>query len=104
MFFSIILFFAQGVKNKKRRSFHCGVLWFLVELLAILASSLGLLAALNAGALVMLTLTDLGQNTGLSAAALEALQSALQRLIFTNTNFRHFIFPSLRRVGDSPYT
>ena len=76
----------------------------LVELLAVLAGSLGLLAALNAGALVMLTLTDLGQNTGLSAAALEALQSALQRLIFTNTNFRHFIFPSLRRVGDSPYT
>ena len=50
----------------------------------------------------MLTLADLGEDAGLGAAALEALQSALQRLIFTNTNFRHFIFPSLRRGGASP--
>ena len=63
----------------------------LVELLTVLASGLRLLAALHAGALIVLTLTDLSQNARLGAATLKALQGALQRLIFTNTDFRHFI-------------
>ena len=77
---------------------------FLVELLAVLASGLGLLAALDAGALVMLALTDLSQDTRLGAAALEALQSALQRLIFTNTDFRHLYFPPSGAAGRPPST
>ena len=62
---------------------------FLVELLLVLASGLGLLAALDAGALVMLTLTDLGEDTGLGAAALKTLQGAIQRLVLSNMDFRH---------------
>ena len=76
----------------------------LVELLAVLAGSLRLLAALDAGALVMLTLTNLGQNARLGTAALETLQSALQRLIFTNTNFRHLYFPPSGAAGRPPST
>ena len=71
----------------------------LVELLAVLAGSLGLLAALDAGALVMLALTDLGQHAGLGAAALKALQSALQRLVLSDTDFRHLYFPPSGAAG-----
>jgi len=73
----------------------------LIELLTVLAGSLGLLAALHTGTLVVLTLADLGQHSGLGAAALEALQSALQRLVFSYTDFRHYIsLPPARR--DDP--
>ena len=91
-------------KGRRIGLFIGGVLFGLVELLAVLAGGFGLLAALDAGALVMLTLTDLGQHTRLGTAALETLQSALQRLIFTNTNFRHLYFPPSGASGVSPYT
>ena len=77
---------------------------FLVELLTVLASSLGLLAALDTGALVMLTLTNLGQDTRLGTAALKALQSALQRLILSNTDFRHLYFPPSGAAERPPST
>ena len=47
----------------------------------------------------MLTLTNLSQHTRLGTAALEALQGALQRLIFTNTDFRHLYFPPSGAAG-----
>ena len=62
-----------------------------IEFLAVLPGSLRLLATLDAGALVVLATAHFGQNTGLGAAALEALQGAVQRLIFSNADFRHLI-------------
>ena len=72
-------------------------------LVAVLASSLRLLATLNAGALIMLSATDLSQNTGLGAAALKTLQSAIQRFIFLNVDFRHLfslppMYPAISRI------
>ena len=64
----------------------------LIELLAVLASCLGLLAALDARALIVLTLAHLGQDARLGAVALEALQGVLQGLAIFNTDFRH-LFP-----------
>ena len=70
-----------------------------IELLLVLPGSLRLLAALHAGTLVVLTLTNLGQHTRLGAAALKALQSALQRLVFSYTDFRHLYFPPSGAAG-----
>ncbi len=64
-------------------------------LVFVLASGLGFLAALDAGALVVLLLSEVGQNAGLRAAALESLQSVVQRLVFLDVDFRH-VFPSLQ--------
>ena len=84
--------------RKNRRSLNCGGQRSIV-LFAILAGGLGLFAALDAGALVMLTLTHLSQHTGLGAAALKAFQSALQRLVFSHTDFRHLYFPPSGAAG-----
>jgi hypothetical protein len=64
-------------------------------LVLVLAGGLGFLAALDAGALVVLLLAKIGQNAGLGAAALESLQSVVQRLVLLDVNFRH-VFPSLQ--------
>ena len=74
----------------------------LIELLAVLTGGLRLLAALDAGTLVVLTLTHLGQHSRLGAATLKALQGALQRLVFSHTDFRHLYFPPSARGGVSP--
>ena len=67
---------------------------FLVEtLILVLASSLGLLATLHAGALIMLTLADLCDDAGLGAAALETLQSAVDGLALFDMDLRHLYFP-----------
>ena len=72
-----------------------GFVYNLVESFAILSGSFGLLTTLHTGAFVMLTLTDLCQNTGLNAATLKAFQSAIQRFIFSYTDFSHlFSLPS----------
>jgi hypothetical protein len=43
----------------------------------------------------MLTLPNLSQNTGLHAAALETLERAVQRFVFSYTDFSHlFSLPS----------
>ena len=70
-------------------------LQLVVTLVLVLASCFGLLTALNAGALVVLLLSQIGQNTGLSAAALKSLKSVVQRLVFLDVDFRH-LFPSLQ--------
>ena len=69
----------------------------IITLIAILPSCLGLLAALDAGTLVMLPAANLRQNAGLGAAALKTLERAVQRFIFLDMDFRH-LFPSLRYI------
>ena len=56
-----------------------------------LRAASALLAALDAGALVVLLLTQVSQNTGLGAAALKSLKSVVQRLVFLDMDFRHSI-------------
>ncbi len=65
----------------------------LTESLLVLSGSLALLAALNAGADIMLSLADLSHNAGLGAAALKSLKSTLQRFVFLYMDFRHLFFP-----------
>ena len=57
------------------------------------AGSFALLATLDAGALIALTLTEFGKHTGLSAGTLKAAQSIVQRLIRLHADLRHFVFP-----------
>lgn len=71
---------------------------FLSELTLLSASSLRLLTALYARALIMLTLAELGKHTSLCTGTLESSQSAVQRLVFLDMDFRHR-FPSLRAFG-----
>jgi len=61
----------------------------IVSLVTVLASGLRLLAALDTGALIMLSAADLRQNAGLGTAALETLERAVQRFIFLYMDFRH---------------
>lgn len=68
---------------------------FLSELTLLSASSLRLLTALYARALIMLTLAELGKRTRLGTRTLEATQCAVNRLIFLDADLRHS-FPSLR--------
>ena len=94
----IPFFFKYPFVNRKNPyPFGYGFVSFtlVVTLILVLASSLGLLAALNAGALVVLLLSQIGQNTGLSAGALKSLKSVVQRLVFLDVDFRH-LFPSLQ--------
>ena len=65
----------------------------IISLVSVLAGSLGLLTALDAGALIALTLTHLCQDAGLRAASLETLQSAIQGLAFLDVYFGHLFFP-----------
>ena len=65
----------------------------IITLVLVLAGGLALLAALDAGALIELLLTQIGQNAGLCAAALETLQRVIQRLVLFDVDFRHLFFP-----------
>ena len=60
-----------------------------IELSLILTGGLGLLLPLQAGAHVMLSLLDLGNDAFLGAAALESAKSAFQRFVLFHANFRH---------------
>ncbi len=66
-----------------------------IELSLVLAGSFRLLLALQAGADIMLALFDLRDHALFCAAPLKTTQSALQRFVFLDANFRH-CFPSLR--------
>ena len=77
----------SGFEHKIKRDFQ------LVELSLVLTGSFRLLLTLQAGADVMLALLNFSDNALLGAATLKATQSALQRLVFLNANFRH-CFPS----------
>ena len=72
----------------------------IVTLVAVLTRSLGLLAALDAGAFIALSATHLGNDTGLSATSLEALQGAIQRFAFLDMNFGHLFFPPSDAPGS----
>ena len=72
----------------------------IIALIAVLAGSLGLLAALDAGAFIALATAHLGNDTGLSAASLEALQGAIQRFAFLDMNFGHLFFPPSDAPGS----
>lgn len=66
-----------------------------VALILVLACGFRFLAALDAGALIVLLLPQIGQDAGLGAATLESLERIVQRLILFDVDFRHFI-PSLQ--------
>ena len=78
-----------ALRNQSKRDI------FLVELSLVLTSGLGLLLTLQAGADVMLALLNFSDDALLGAATLKATQSAFQRFVFLDANFRH-CFPSLR--------
>ena len=65
----------------------------LIELSLVLTGSFRLLLTLQAGADVMLALLNFSDDALLGAATLKAAQSAVQRLILLDANFRH-CFPS----------
>ena len=60
----------------------------------LIIRAVALFAALYAGTLIVLLLSEVLQNTGLCAAALESFKSIVQRLIFLDIDFRH-LFHSL---------
>ena len=78
-----------GLEHEIKRDFQ------LVELSLVLTGSFRLLLTLQAGADVMLALLVLTDNALLGNAALKTTQSALQRFVLLDANFRH-CFPSLR--------
>ena len=61
----------------------------LIELSLVLTGSFRLLLTLQAGADVMLALLDFSDDALLGAATLKATQSAFQRFVFLDANFRH---------------
>ena len=82
------------IKQQKNRPFQDGFLVVIGSILP-LPSGFGLLLAANTGLFIMFTLAYLSQNAGTSALPLEALESAIQRLVFVHMNFRHlFSLPS----------
>lgn len=72
---------------------------FLVETLLVLTSGLRLLATLHAGAFIMLSLANLGDNACLSAATLETFQCAIDGFAFLDMNLRHLYFPPSETSG-----
>ena len=72
---------------------------FLVETLLVLTSGLRLLATLHAGAFIMLSLANLGDNACLSAATLKTLQCAIDGFAFLDMNLRHLYFPPSETSG-----
>ena len=77
-----------------RRFGHSGIL--IIALVLILASSLGLLAALYAGALVKFLLAEVSEDASLCAVSLKTLKSTVKRLVLLNDYFAHSLIPSLR--------
>ena len=73
----------------------------IISLVSVLAGSLGLFAALNAGALIALALTHLCQDAGLCAASLETLQGTVQALAFLDMYFGHlFSLPPMHPASS----
>ena len=66
-----------------------------VTLILVLACSLRLFAATNAGTLVVLLAAQIRHDASLGTAALKSLERVVQRLILLDVDFRHFI-PSLQ--------
>ena len=81
-------------RTARKQTAPCGAVCFclLVETLLVLPSRLRLLAALHAGALIMLSLPNLSNHARLGAAALEPLQSTVDGLAVLHMDLRHSIF------------
>ena len=60
-----------------------------ISFVFVLACGLGLLTAFNAGTLIILFLPQIREHPGLRAIALKPFQSAFQRLIVLDMDFRH---------------
>lgn len=59
-------------------------------------SSLGLFLATNRRLLIVLSFANLSKNTGTCAGTFETTQRAVQGLIFLDSDFCHYLIPSLR--------
>ena len=70
-------------------------------LILALSSCLSLLLTLNAGLLIVLSLTKLGQNAGLNALSLETTKRVVKSFIFFYSDFCHLKFPpfAVQRVN-----
>ena len=65
-----------------------------VTLVLVLACCFALFAALYAGALIVLSLSEVSEDACLSGVALKSLKSAVERLVLFYVDFRH-LFHSL---------
>ena len=65
----------------------------IISLILVLPGSLRLLAALDAGALVIFLFTEVSENASLGAVSLKSLKSTVQRLVFLDMDFAHSCFP-----------
>lgn len=94
-----VSFLLRQTGKDKGSTFRCCLEFLIfrsvVTLVFVLAGCLRLFAALYAGALIVLLLSQIGKNAGLCAAALKSFQSVIQRLVFLDVDFRH-VFPSLQ--------
>ena len=95
-----VSFFMPCGKMKSLRAYPQALMGSIITLIAVLARGLGLLAALDTGAFIALSLAHLGQNACLGAASLETLQSAVQGLAFLDVNFRLLYFPPSDAPGS----
>ena len=68
-----------------------------------LASSLGLFAAFNAGALIILLAAKVVHNAGLGTAALKTLECIVERFVLLDINFRHVFFPPSKYASRCAY-
>ena len=82
-----------AISNKKLHRYAVQFFILVETLVAVLAGSLALLAALDAGAFIALSSANFRNDTGLSTASLETLEGAIQRFAFLDMNFGHLYFP-----------
>ncbi len=85
--------FFSAFMKKNSAIWRCSFL-LIITFVLVFACGFGFLAALNAGALVILLLAKIRENAGLCTAAFETLQCAVQGFVFLDVNFRH-LYPSL---------
>ena len=63
------------------------------RLILSLSGGFGLLLSLNAGLLVVLSLSDFGENAGFRTLSFKSSQSTIQGFIFLDADFCHLVFP-----------
>ena len=89
------------VKRRKKNEYCKVLVLFLFKLLELtLSSCLSLLLTLYAGLLVVLSLTKLGQDTGLYALSLETTKRVVKSFVFFYSDFSHFISPPFALQRD----
>ena len=96
--YTIFILFIQETKRKQKETacLRRLLIFSLIEaLILVFTCSFGLFTTLDAGALIVLFLSQISQNAGLCTASLKSFKSVVQRLVFLDVNFRH-LFPSLQ--------